>query len=269
MRCFLALTTASMMMFVAGCGSAPAPAPSTETKTETPAAAPAVTPAPAESAPAATATTTPAAAATAAPAAPVALTTDDQKTVYAVGLMMANQLASLQLNEAELEIVKRALSDEAAGKAAVDINIYGPKIQTFAQGRQASVAAKAKTEGVAYAAKAATQPGAVKTASGLIYRELKTGTGASPKATDRVKVHYRGTLISGKEFDSSYKRNTPIDFGLNQVIPCWTEGVQKMKVGGKSSLVCPADIAYGEGGKGDIPGGATLLFDVELLGINP
>ncbi len=264
MRRFLAFATSSLMIVLAGCGSAPAPSTETKAPAETaPTAAP--TPAPTE-----TATATPAPATSAAPAAaPVALTTDEQKTVYAVGLMMAGQLGSLQLSEAELEIVKRALSDEAAGKPAVDLTVYGPKIQGFAQGRAASVAAKAKTEGVAYAAKAATQPGAVKTASGLVYRELKAGTGASPKATDRVKVHYRGTLISGKEFDSSYKRNTPLDFGLNQVIPCWTEGVQKMKVGGKSSLVCPADIAYGESGKGDIPGGATLLFDVELLGINP
>jgi FKBP-type peptidyl-prolyl cis-trans isomerase FkpA len=117
-------------------------------------------------------------------------------------------------------------------------------------------------------AKAAAAPGAVKLPSGLVYRELKAGTGASPKATDKVKVHYRGTLINGKEFDSSYKRNAPAEFPLDGVIKCWTEGVQKMKLGGKSALVCPADIAYGDGGRPGIPGGATLLFDVELLGIN-
>jgi FKBP-type peptidyl-prolyl cis-trans isomerase FkpA len=121
----------------------------------------------------------------------------------------------------------------------------------------------------AYLEKAAAMPGAVRTASGLVYRELQGGTGASPKATDVVKVHYRGTLVDGAEFDSSYKRNEPTTFPLNQVIPCWTEGVQKMKVGGKSQLVCPSSIAYGDrGSPPEIPGGATLIFEIELLGIS-
>ncbi|HLN00912.1 MAG TPA: FKBP-type peptidyl-prolyl cis-trans isomerase [Bryobacteraceae bacterium] len=120
----------------------------------------------------------------------------------------------------------------------------------------------------AYLEKAAAMPGATRTASGLVYRELQAGTGASPKATDQVKVHYRGTLVNGTEFDSSYKRNEPATFPLNQVIPCWTEGVQKMKVGGKSQLVCPSSIAYGDrGSPPEIPGGATLIFEIELLGI--
>ena len=120
----------------------------------------------------------------------------------------------------------------------------------------------------AYLEKAAAMPGAVRTASGLVYRELQGGTGASPKATDVVKVHYRGTLLDGAEFDSSYKRNEPATFPLNQVIPCWTEGVQKMKVGGKAQLVCPSSIAYGDrGSPPEIPGGATLIFEIELLGI--
>lgn len=120
----------------------------------------------------------------------------------------------------------------------------------------------------AYLEKAAAEPGAIRTPSGLIYRELRPGTGTSPGPTDTVKVNYRGTLVNGKEFDSSYKRNEPLTFALNQVIPCWTEGVQKMKVGGKSELVCPASIGYGErGSPPDIPGGATLIFEIELLGI--
>jgi FKBP-type peptidyl-prolyl cis-trans isomerase FkpA len=119
-----------------------------------------------------------------------------------------------------------------------------------------------------YLDKAAAEPGAVRTASGLVYRELKAGAGASPKVTDTVKVHYRGTLVDGTEFDSSYKRNEPAQFPLNQVIPCWTEGVQRMKVGGKSQLVCPSNIAYGDRGSPPvIPPGATLIFEVELLGI--
>ena len=119
------------------------------------------------------------------------------------------------------------------------------------------------------AAAAAKEAGAVVTASGLVYRSLKDGAGASPAATDKVKVHYRGTFPDGKEFDSSYKRNEAIEFPLNGVIKCWTEGVQRMKVGGKAKLTCPAAIAYGERGAGGvIPPNATLLFEVELLAIN-
>ncbi len=118
------------------------------------------------------------------------------------------------------------------------------------------------------AAGAAKEPGAVVTASGLVYRSLKDGAGPSPAATETVKVHYRGTFPDGKEFDSSYARGTPAEFPLNRVIKCWTEGVQLMKVGGKSKLTCPSAIAYGEKGAGGvIPPNATLQFEVELLGI--
>jgi FKBP-type peptidyl-prolyl cis-trans isomerase FkpA len=121
------------------------------------------------------------------------------------------------------------------------------------------------------AASAAKEAGAVVTPSGLVYRSLKDGKGASPGATDTVKVHYRGTFPDGKEFDSSYKRGQPIEFPLNGVIKCWTEGVQKMKIGGKAKLTCPASIAYGERGAGGgvIPPNATLQFEVELLDIAP
>jgi len=119
------------------------------------------------------------------------------------------------------------------------------------------------------AAAAAKEAGAVVTPSGLVYRSLKDGKGTSPSATDTVKVHYRGTFPDGKEFDSSYKRGEPIEFPLNGVIKCWTEGVQKMKIGGKAKLTCPASIAYGERGAGGgvIPPNATLQFEVELLDI--
>lgn len=115
-----------------------------------------------------------------------------------------------------------------------------------------------------YLAKAAAEPGATKTASGLVYRELKPGTGASPKAADTVMVKYRGTFLDGSEFDKS---TDPVPMPLNRVIACWTEGVQMMKVGGKSNLVCPPAIAYGEAGSGPIPGGATLIFEIELVSI--
>ena len=114
----------------------------------------------------------------------------------------------------------------------------------------------------------AAEPKAVKTTSGIVITALKEGTGASPKSSETVKVHYRGLLDSGKEFDSSYGRGQPTTFPLNRVIPCWTEGVQTMKVGGKSRLVCPPQMAYGSRGiPGTIPPDATLTFEVELLEI--
>ncbi len=118
--------------------------------------------------------------------------------------------------------------------------------------------------------KAAAEPGAVVSESGLVFLSLREGKGASPVATDTVKVHYRGTFTDGREFDSSYQRGEPTSFPLNRVIKCWTEGVQKLKVGGKAKLTCPSAIAYGErgAGGGQIPGGATLVFEVELLAIN-
>ena len=115
---------------------------------------------------------------------------------------------------------------------------------------------------------AAAEAGATVTASGLVFRSLKDGSGPAPAATDTVRVHYRGTFPDGREFDSSYKRGQPTEFPLNRVIACWTEGVQKIKVGGKAKLTCPASIAYGERGAGGvIPPNATLQFEVELLGI--
>ena len=119
---------------------------------------------------------------------------------------------------------------------------------------------------IAPTALAQAQP--VTTASGMVFESIKEGTGDSPKATDTVKVHYRGTLLDGKEFDSSYKRGEPTEFPLNRVIPCWTEGVQRMKPGGKAKLTCPPGIAYGERGAGGvIPPNATLNFEVELVSV--
>lgn len=189
------------------------------------------------------------------------LTSDDQRTIYALGLSIYRSLARFDLSPAELAIIKRALSDAAAGKPAVDLQTWGPKIQALAETRQ-------RTESESYLRKAAAEPGAIKTESGLIFREVRAGTGASPKATDTVKVNYRGTLINGTEFDSSYSRNQPAEFALNRVIRCWTEGVQRMKAGGEAVLICPADLAYGDRAQGPIPSGATLIFHIELLEVS-
>lgn len=193
--------------------------------------------------------------------------TDEEKTIYALGLSVYRSLGQFDLSPAELDIVKKALTDSAANKPAVDLQEWGPKIQGLVTARSARAAEKQKALSAAYLSKAAAEPGAQKTDSGMVYREIKPGTGDSPKATDTVKVNYRGTLVDGTEFDSSYKRNEPAQFPLNGVIKCWTEGVQKMKVGGKSVLVCPSDLAYGDGGRPGIPGGATLVFEIELLEI--
>jgi FKBP-type peptidyl-prolyl cis-trans isomerase FkpA len=141
--------------------------------------------------------------------------------------------------------------------------------QTFLSIAFMSLASACSAQPDAASTAAAKEDGAVVTKSGLVYRSLKDGTGASPASSDNVKVHYKGTFPDGKEFDSSYSRNAPTEFPLNRVIPCWTEGVQMMKVGGKAKLTCPASIAYGQRGAGGvIPPNATLHFEVELLTIN-
>jgi len=203
--------------------------------------------------------------ATGAPAADPSLASDQAKTIYAVGLTLYRNLSSLDLSAEELELVERGIRDAAAGKPAVELNEFGPKIQSLARERSAQRAEKEKALGAEYLAKAAAEPGAVKTESGLVYRELVAGVGDSPTAQQAVKVHYRGTLVDGTEFDSSYSRGEPAEFPLGRVIKCWTEGMQMMKPGGRAILVCPADLAYGDRGRPGIPGGATLTFDVELL----
>ncbi|MDY7231553.1 FKBP-type peptidyl-prolyl cis-trans isomerase [Hyalangium rubrum] len=197
-------------------------------------------------------------------AAPTAqLQTEEEKTLYALGHGFGKGLAVFGLSPAELEIIKRGLTDSVTGApSAVDVDLYSGKLQGLAKSRQA----KAND---AFLAKAAEEKGAVKLPSGVIYKEVQAGTGANPKAKDTVAVHYRGTLMTGEEFDSSYRRNQVAEFPLNGVIPCWTEGVQKMKVGGKARLVCPAKAAYGDrppmGSK--IPPNAVLEFEIELVGI--
>jgi FKBP-type peptidyl-prolyl cis-trans isomerase len=208
-----------------------------------------------------------------APAAPAAVEpkTDDEKILYAMGLVMGRNLTGLDLSAADLEMLKIGLSDEALGKTKkVTLEEFGPKIQAFAQARAGAVAAKEKTASEAYLTKAAAEKGAQKKPSGLIYTEIAAGTGPSPSPAETVKVHYTGKLIDGTVFDSSVQRGQPAEFTLGGVIPCWQEGVALMKKGGKALLVCPSDLAYGDAGSPPkIKPGATLVFDVELLDIGP
>lgn len=195
--------------------------------------------------------------------------TEDEKTLYAMGVLLGGNLTPFGLTPAELQFVTRGIADAASGaKPLVDVQAYSQKISELAHGRTAAAAEAEKKKSTAFMESAAKAQGAQKTASGLIYQTLKPGTGASPTAADKVRVHYQGSLIDGTVFDSSIKRGEPVEFPLGQVIPCWTEGVQKMKVGEKAKLICPSSIAYGDQGRPpQIPGGATLVFEVELLDI--
>jgi FKBP-type peptidyl-prolyl cis-trans isomerase FkpA len=198
--------------------------------------------------------------------------TDDQQAIYAFGLaagrQMATQTDQLRLTPEEKTAFQDGLTDALAGKQAdFDVAAFEEKFRTLAEARVAAGAEESRKKGEELLAKAAAEPEAVRTDSGMVFRSVTAGTGASPAATDTVRVHYVGTLADGKVFDSSRDRGEPAEFALNQVIPCWTEGVQRMKVGGTAKLACPANLAYGERAAGSIPPNSTLFFEVELLDI--
>ena len=202
-------------------------------------------------------------------AADVKLESDTDKEIYALGLSVARSLSVFNLSEAEMQVLEEGLADGVLGKTPkVDLAAYGPKLQELAKARAAQVAEVEKKASEEFLKKAAAEQGATKSESGLIFSDVAPGKGASPTPDSSVKVNYKGTLRDGTVFDSSYERKSPVTFGLKQVIPCWTEGLQKMKVGGKAKLVCPAEIAYGDRGAPPlIKPGAPLTFEVELLEI--
>ena len=196
-------------------------------------------------------------------------TTEDQKTFYALGVAVSQSLSAFNLSDSELEMVKAGITDGVLKRPRkVDIQAYMPKIQELQQARSVAVAEIEKKAAAGFLAKAAGEPNTKKTESGILITTIKPGKGASPKPTDTVKVHYQGTLIDGTVFDSSIQRGEPVSFPLANVVKCWTEGLQQMKVGGKSRLVCPPNLAYGDRGQPPaIKPGATLIFEVELLDI--
>lgn len=196
------------------------------------------------------------------------LKTDEQRMLYALGVLLSREAVGFYLTPEELAFVQQGFADGALNNPPkVEANNYLGNLQQLRQNRTQAVIQQQKQAGEAYLAKAAQAKGATKTASGMVIQTIKPGTGPSPKATDRVKVHYHGTLTDGKVFDSSVQRGEPATFPLTGVIPCWTEGLQLMKVGGKSRLICPANLAYGDRSSPPIKPGSTLIFDVELLEI--
>jgi FKBP-type peptidyl-prolyl cis-trans isomerase FkpA len=198
--------------------------------------------------------------------------TEDDKTFYALGLDIGKNIDVFSLQPAEIELVKAGLTDALTPgrKPLVELDQIRPKIFELAKKRQEARSGQEKAKGKDAVDKAAKETGALQLPSGVVVKTIKPGTGVSPVATDTVKVHYEGRLTNGTVFDSSYKRNQPTEFPLTGVVKCWTEGLQKMKVGEKAQLTCPSDTAYGDQGRPPtIPGGATLVFDVELLEIRP
>ena len=195
--------------------------------------------------------------------------TDEQKTLYAMGLTISQSINSFTLSEAELELVKAGITDGVFKRPPkVDLQTFGPKIQQLQQTRVSVVAEPEKKAGAAFLAKVAAEPGAKKTESGAVLKTIKEGSGATPKLTDMVKVQYRGTLIDGTVFDNTAKQGEPAMIKVHEMGKCWVEGMQQIKVGGKSRLICPSSLAYRDKGLPPlIKPGATLVFDIELLEI--
>jgi FKBP-type peptidyl-prolyl cis-trans isomerase FkpA len=195
--------------------------------------------------------------------------TDDEKAFYSIGTSIAAQLERAKpISEGELDVLVQGLRDAVREKTlSVEQNEGATLVRAMLEQREARAIEAETTAAAEFLAAEAAKKDAQKTESGLIYTVIKAGSGPSPSATDKVRVHYHGTLRDGTVFDSSVERDEAAEFPLNRVIPCWTEGVAMMKVGGKSRLVCPAEIAYGNRSTGRIPAGAALTFEVELIEI--
>ncbi len=217
---------------------------------------------------AANSTSSKAAGAAAATSAP---TSDDDKALYALGVLISRNLESFSLSSAELKMVQQGLTDGTNHHPALDAEAYQPQIQALQRTRLGALDEKQKAAGQVYLDKAAAQPGAQKTTSGLVYIPISAGTGASPERTDRVSVTYEGRLTDGTVFDSTVKHGgKPVQMSVTGVIPCWTEALQLMKAGGKARVVCPSALAYGDrGAMPTIMPGSTLDFTIDLLEVLP
>lgn len=199
------------------------------------------------------------------------LDTDFKKASYAIGQQIGQSLESQGITVDPLALavsISDFLSGTESRLSEEEIMAALNSLQSARQTNDDQAAVANRAEGEKYLEQNRAKPGVKTTASGLQYETLTEGTGSAPTATNTVKVHYRGTLLNGKEFDSSYKRNQPIEFPLNRVIPGWTEGLQLMKVGGKTRLTIPSHLAYGDQGNPSIPANSTLIFEVELLDVH-
>jgi FKBP-type peptidyl-prolyl cis-trans isomerase FkpA len=193
--------------------------------------------------------------------------------LYALGAILGQKISGYSFTAAERARIQAGFADAAGHKKLrlddPDLEEWGARVDRMLGKRSNPKVAATKEKGRVFAAGAAREPGAAMLASGVVVRTLQPGAGKAPTATSRVKVSYVGKLIDGTQFDSSVAHGGPAQFSLNGVIPCWTEGVQKMREGGKARLVCPSSVAYGDQGRPpDIPGGATLVFEIELLGVD-
>lgn len=212
----------------------------------------------------------------AAPAAPAKPAFTDAQIVEELGWFYGKKmgLSELEFSKAEIDALVKGLTNAAAGKdSPYELDKVGPMVDEFMQKKQGAYMAKMKekssAENTAFFAKLKENKNIVELPSGLRYEIVKPGTGPYPKAEDTVKVHYTGTLVNGSVFDSSVERNQPAEFSLKEVIPGWTEGIQKINKGGKIKLYVPPQLGYGDQARPGIPPGSTLVFDVELLDINP
>ncbi len=193
---------------------------------------------------------------------------DVDAAVYALGVQVGRSLDPFTLSPEEFAKVVQGMRDAQAGTIKPGGEGAATRIRDLEVARRTKHLEVQKEKGRAYiAALDLEKEHGVTLASGTIYVPVSEGIGPAPTAVDTVKVHYRGRLLDGREFDSSYRRGEPAEFELNKVVPCWTEGLQKMKAGGRAKLVCPSSTAYGDRGQGTIPPGATLLFDVELIDV--
>lgn len=197
------------------------------------------------------------------------LESEHDQVLYVVGTLLGQQIKALSLSPHEVKVLEIGIEDAALER---ELRVDRAKIQEavdeFHQVRFAKLAAKERKAGAAFIEKALSEDGAIRTASGMVIREIEAGTGDSPRASSVVKVDYEGHLRDGTIFDSSMVRGEPMTFPLDRVIPCWQEGLKRMKVGGTSELVCPSSLAYGERGSPPmIPPGATLVFGIKLVEI--
>ncbi|EIZ8991755.1 FKBP-type peptidyl-prolyl cis-trans isomerase [Cronobacter sakazakii] len=207
---------------------------------------------------------------------------DDQKSAYALGASLGRYMENSLKEQEKLGIkldknqLIAGVQDAFADKSKLSdqeieqtLQAFETRVKGAAQAKVEKDATENEAKGKAFRDKFAKEKGVKTSSTGLLYKVEKEGTGAAPKESDTVVVNYKGTLIDGQEFDNSYKRGEPLSFRLDGVIPGWTEGLKNIKKGGKIKLVIPPELAYGKNGVPGIPANSTLVFDVELLDINP